>query len=158
MQQQVRLSVSERAVTSLAHELTSLTGVILFDGRCKFCRRVVKRLLALNGDARLRLCSVWSERGRALATALGRRPEDAFAFMTEGKTFLDVSAYEAILSLDRRSRPLAWLIARSPSAVSGGLYRWIASHRPFLSMLLAPGAAVPIDGKWFITGGDGNGG
>jgi len=154
--QQVRLNRSAWAETSLADELTSLAGVILFDGACKFCRRVVKRLLAIDEGARLRLCSVRSERGRALATALGRRPEDTFAFITESKTYLDVSAYEAILSRRPQSRPLAWLIARSPAAISGSLYRWVASHRPFLSALLAPGAPAPIERKWFIAGGDGN--
>src|SRR5215208_65555 len=42
--QRVRLNRSAWAETSPADELTSLTGVILFDGACKFCRRVVKRL------------------------------------------------------------------------------------------------------------------
>jgi predicted DCC family thiol-disulfide oxidoreductase YuxK len=158
MQHQVRLNPSEWADTSLADELTSLTGVILFDGSCKFCRRVVKSLLAVDGGAPLRLCSVRSDRGRALATGLGRRPEDTFAFITAGKTYFDVSAYEAILALTRQSRPLAWLIARSPAVISKGLYRWVASHRPFLSALLAPGAPAPIDRKWFIAGGDGDGG
>ena len=87
--------------------------MILFDGGCKFCRRVVKRLLTVDEGARLRLCSVRSDRGRALATALGRRPEDTFAFITASQTYFDVSAYEAILSLRRQSRPLAWLIAEA---------------------------------------------
>jgi hypothetical protein len=41
--------------------------------------------------------------------------------------------------------------------ISGGVYRWVASHRPFLSALLAPGASAPIDRKWFVAGGDDDG-
>jgi predicted DCC family thiol-disulfide oxidoreductase YuxK len=158
MQPQIQLNPSEWADSSLADEMTSLAGVILFDGSCKFCRRVIKILLAVNDGAPLGLCSVRSDRGRALASELGRRPEDTFAFITAGRTYLDVSAYEAILTLTRQSQPLAWLIAKIPAAVSGGVYRWVASHRPFLSALLASGAPVPIDRKWFIAGGEGSSG
>ena len=128
--------------------------MILFDGACAFCRRVVKALLALDRGASFRLCSVRSDRGRALIAGLGRRPEDTFAFITSGKVYFDVSAYEAILSRTPRGRPLAWLIAKSPAAISGGLYRWVAARRPLLSALLAPGPPAPIEGKWFVAGGD----
>src|SRR3954469_23146686 len=105
----------------LNDELRSLTGVIVFDDRCKFCRRVVKRSVTIDQGARLRLCSARSNRLRALATALGRRPEDTFAFNTGSKTYLDMLAYGAILLLTPQSRPFAWFIARSPAAISGNL-------------------------------------
>jgi predicted DCC family thiol-disulfide oxidoreductase YuxK len=122
--------VIDEQLQRLCDELRSLGGVMLFDGGGKFCRRAVKRLLAGGGGASLRRCSVRSNRGRALATALGRRPEDTFAFITGSRTYLDLLAYEAILSLTQHTRSRAWLIARSPGAISGGLYRWVASHRP----------------------------
>ena len=135
-----------------------LAGVIVSNGECKFCRRVVKRLLTVDDGAQLRLCSVRSDRGRALATALGRRPDDTFALITASKIYFDVSACESSLSLRRQSRPLARRIAMSPAGISGGIYRWAASHRPFLSAVLAPSKPASIDRKWFIAGGDDNGG
>jgi predicted DCC family thiol-disulfide oxidoreductase YuxK len=154
MERQVRPNPHEWADSPLAAELESLAGVVLFDGTCKFCRRVIRSLLAVNEGAALRLCSIRSDRGRGLATDLGRRPEDTFAFITAERTYLDVSAYEAILALARKSRPLAWLVAASPAAASTSVYRWVAAHRPFLSAALAPGAPVPIESEWFIAGGD----
>jgi predicted DCC family thiol-disulfide oxidoreductase YuxK len=154
MQHQVCLDPSPWAGTSLADELASLTGVILFDGSCKFCRLVVKRLLAFDAGASLQLCSVRSDRGRTLLASLAKRPEDTFAFITASQVYFDVSAYEAILSLSQQGRPLAWLIARSPAVVSEGVYRWVASHRKLMSALLAPGPPTPIDSKWFIAGGN----
>ncbi len=155
MHREILLNPSEWAGTSLADEMVPLAGVILFDGACKFCRRVIKILLAVNEGAPLGLCSVRSNRGRALATELGELPDETFAFITAGKTYLGVSAYQAIFSLSRRSRPLAWLIAIIPGPVSRGVYRWVSSHRPLLSALLTPNVPVPIAREWFIVGGEG---
>ena len=84
---------------------------------------------------------------------MGKQPGHTFAFITGARICFDVAAYEAILSLGGRGRPLAWLIRMTPAALSGGMYRWVASHRPLLSTLLAPGAPAPIDGRWYISGG-----
>lgn len=154
MHRETLLNPSEWADTSLADEMVPLAGVILFDGACRFCRRVINILLAVNAGASLRLCSVRSKRGRALATELGGRPEETFALITADRTYLGVSAYEAIFSLSGRTQPLAWLIAKIPAAVSRRVYRWVASHRPLLSALLAPNVPVPLDKKWFIAGGE----
>ena len=154
MQGQVQIEASGYADTALTAELEGLAGVILFDGSCKFCRRVIRRLLAADEGGVLRLCSVRSDRGRDLALALGRRPEDTFAFLTAGTAYLDVAAYRAILALSPKGRPLAGLIAASPSVASDAVYGWVASHRPFLSSVLAPGPPAAIDRKWFIAGGD----
>jgi len=154
MQQKGRPNPPQWTATPFADELASVAGVILFDGSCKFCRRVVRRLVTIDQGAPLRLCSVRSDRGRALATSLGRRPEDTFAFITKGTTYLDVAAYEAILALTPRGRPLSRLIAASPAVLPQGVYRWVASHRPFLSSMLAPGPPVAIDKAWFIADGD----
>ena len=71
-----------------------------------------------------------------------------------GTAYLDVAAYRAILALSPKGRPLAGLIAASPSVASDAVYGWVASHRPFLSSVLAPGPPAAIDRKWFIAGGD----
>lgn len=129
-----------------------VAGVILFDGRCRFCRWVVNSLLALDG--RLRVCSVWSEGGRAAATALGRSPGEAFALLTPRGAFLEVEAYVALLSLNARTRPLARLLARAPAWLSGAIYRRVACHRALLSRAVPAGRATRIEPARFVPGGD----
>jgi predicted DCC family thiol-disulfide oxidoreductase YuxK len=136
-----------------ASELENLRGIIFFDGRCRFCCRVVNALLAVDAERTLRVCSIHSMRGRTLIAAVGRRPDDTFAFLTAAAIFFDVEAYVAILSLDKRTRPLAHLIYWTPSVVSSALYRWIARHRSTLSAVVPRSSTPRIAPERFVAGG-----
>ena len=54
------------------------------------------------------------------------------------------SLYSDSLALSR-SAWLGKLIATTPSSLSGGVYHWVATHRPFLSSLFGRGShdAIP---------------
>jgi predicted DCC family thiol-disulfide oxidoreductase YuxK len=132
-------------------ELTAAPGVILFDGRCRFCRFIVRSLL--EGQPELRVCSVHTARGRALAEALGRAAADTFAFLTAQKAYFDVDAYVTVLTRHSPTRWLGRCIAVVPNAASGAIYRWVANHRPLLSSLLPQRWPTTIDADKFIPGG-----
>jgi predicted DCC family thiol-disulfide oxidoreductase YuxK len=140
-------SIVDAGQLGFAVEFESLQGIIFFDGRCRFCCRVVNALVALDAERTLRVCSVYSVRGRRLMAALGRRPEDSFAFLTARAIVFDVEAYVAILSLDERTRPLAHLINWTPRVISSALYHLVARHRPTLSAFVSgsPTPGIPLD-------------
>jgi predicted DCC family thiol-disulfide oxidoreductase YuxK len=135
----------------LSAELNDAAGIILFDGRCRFCRWVVRSLLA--ADPALRVCSVHTPRGRALVETFGRVPEDTFGFLTPEAARFDVEAYVAIRARRRRTRWLARLIAWTPAVIAGGIYRWVANHRSMLSALVPTRWVTTIDAGRFIAGG-----
>jgi predicted DCC family thiol-disulfide oxidoreductase YuxK len=135
----------------LSTELSVAPGIILFDGRCRFCCWVVRLLLVAGPE--LRLCSVHTARGRALAEVFGRVPEETFAYLTAGSAHFDVDAYVTILARNRRTRWLARLIALTPALVTGAVYRWVSRHRSVLSALLPPWCVSTIDASQFISGG-----
>jgi predicted DCC family thiol-disulfide oxidoreductase YuxK len=138
----------------LAAELRGERGIILFDGRCRFCCLVVRALLST--DPELRVCSVHNVRGRAIAKAFGRVPEETFAFLTARSARFDVDAYVIILARNRHTRWLARLIASTPSAITGAVYRWVAHHRSAMSALVPQRWASTIDADRFISGGSEN--
>ncbi len=134
-------------------ELKELFGVILFDGNCAFCRNVVGQLLRRCANVDLRVCSTRSPRGDAAARAIGGNPAYTFALVTRSEVSLGVEAYVRILSL---APGLSWLsraVASVPTAVSGGVYDWVAGHRPFMSSILGRGSRTAIPPDRFVTGG-----
>jgi predicted DCC family thiol-disulfide oxidoreductase YuxK len=150
----VRLAVCDSELAArlgLSTELSVAPGIILFDGRCRFCCWVVRSLLAAGPE--LRVCSVHTARGRALAEVLGRVPEQTFAYLTAGSAHFDVDAYVTILACSRHRRWLARLIALTPTVVTGVVYRWVSRHRSVLSALLPQWCVSTIDASQFISGG-----
>jgi predicted DCC family thiol-disulfide oxidoreductase YuxK len=82
----MRLPASDNDLAArfgLSPELSGAPGIILFDGRCRFCCFVVRSLLA--AEPELRVCSVHTAPGRALAEAFGRILKDTFAFLTANR-------------------------------------------------------------------------
>jgi predicted DCC family thiol-disulfide oxidoreductase YuxK len=134
-------------------ELIGSNGIILFDGRCAFCRNVVGRLLRDCTGARLQVCSTRSQRGDAAVKALGLNPANTFAFVTRDGVFVGVQAYVKILALGPRWSRLSKLVALTPPTVSGSVYHWIASHRPLMSRLLGRGSRDAIPLNRFVVGG-----
>ena len=150
----MRLSASNNELAArlgLSVELSVAPGIILFDGRCRFCRWIVRSLLA--AESELRVCSVHTTRGQALAEAFGRVPEETFAFLTAGSARFNVDAYVAILARTRHTRWLARLIASTPTVITDVVYRWVSRHRSILSALLPRRCVSTIDADRFISGG-----
>jgi predicted DCC family thiol-disulfide oxidoreductase YuxK len=152
-QRKTRMPDKGDATDAFSSELEQVDGVILFDGHCAFCRNVVGHLLQVCSGDDLRVCSIRSARGEAAARTMGWDPPSAFALLTRSGIYLGVEAYIQILLLGSRSAWLGKLIATTPSSLSGGVYHWVATHRPFLSSLFGRGSHDAIPPDRYVAGG-----
>jgi predicted DCC family thiol-disulfide oxidoreductase YuxK len=138
---------------SMLPELDGETaGVILFDGQCRFCRRVVGWLLRSLSERNLRICSTRSARGSAICGAMGQSPADTFAFVALQGVTVGVDAYVELLRLQPRTRILSGLIKLAPACLSFSVYGWISRHRSQMSrVFVRRSPALPPER--FIEGG-----
>jgi predicted DCC family thiol-disulfide oxidoreductase YuxK len=108
-----------------------MQGVLVFDGRCGMCTRVVNRLVRLNRTGRLRIEPLQAP---GMADRLGvpddRLPESAWWLDTSGGVYTGAQAMNAALSA-ALGTPLPLWIYRLPGigAVQNAIYRWVAAHR-----------------------------
>jgi predicted DCC family thiol-disulfide oxidoreductase YuxK len=106
-------------------------GVLVFDGRCGMCTRVVNRLARLNRTGRLRIEPLQTP---GMADRLGipddRLPESAWWLDSSGAVFAGAHAVNAALSA-ALGTPLPLWIYRLPGigALQNVIYRWVAAHR-----------------------------
>src|SRR5215472_17402949 len=123
------------ARTGLEEELANSQGVILFDGDCAFCRRIVGLLLRVCQDRHILVCSVRSPRGEAAAKAIGGNPAETFAFLTADRVAVGVEAYTEILMLTPRTAWIARIAGATPRFLSDRVYNWVGDHRRLMSRL-----------------------
>ena len=64
---------------SFALDMASCDGIVFFDGDCRFCRWVLKKLLSRDKVGKLKVCNVRSNRGRTLMESYGRNPKARLA-------------------------------------------------------------------------------
>lgn len=117
----------------------SATGpVLLFDGECGLCHRVVRLLLRLDGDARLRFASLQSRSAQVFLRAHGLRADnfDTLVFVPEwtqrdAPEFLlrTAGVIAALRDCGGAGRLLAVLLAFFPAAVRDAAYRFVARTR-----------------------------
>jgi predicted DCC family thiol-disulfide oxidoreductase YuxK len=106
-------------------------GVLVFDGRCGMCTRVVNRLARLNRTGRLRIEPLQAP---GIADLLGipddRLPESAWWLDSSGAVFAGAHAMNAALCA-ALGTPLPLWIYRLPGigALQNVIYRWVAAHR-----------------------------
>ncbi|HUH72030.1 MAG TPA: DUF393 domain-containing protein [Mycobacterium sp.] len=108
-----------------------MDGVLVFDGRCGMCTRVVNRLAGLNRTGRLRIEPFQAP---GIADRLGvpddRLSESAWWLDSSGAVLAGAQAMNAALSA-ALGTPLPLWIYRLPGigAVQNAIYRWVAAHR-----------------------------
>ena len=120
-----------------------IDGLILFDGDCRFCTTVVALLLRLLRNREIRVCSNRSIKGVNLSQHFGA-PGDVFAFATRDFVYTQVDAYIEIFGLQPRTASLRMLLTACPRVISLSVYRWVATHRAFLSRFV-PYRTIPAD-------------
>jgi predicted DCC family thiol-disulfide oxidoreductase YuxK len=112
--------------------------VLLFDGECGLCHRVVRLLLRLDGDARLRFASLQSQSAQVFLRAHGLRADnfDTLVFVPkwvrhDAPEFLlrTAGVIAALRRCGSAGRLLAGLIAIFPAAVRDAVYRFVARTR-----------------------------
>jgi predicted DCC family thiol-disulfide oxidoreductase YuxK len=113
--------------------MTNESPVIVFDGVCLLCSRWVRFILTHDRQARFRLASMQSERGRHLLLGNGLDPDDPTSFLLlEGEqAYTDTDALIRILPQlgATRWRLLAACIRLTPRFIRDSAYRFVARHR-----------------------------
>ena len=91
-----------------------MDGILVFDGQCGMCTRVVNRMARWNRTGRLRI----------------ELPESAWWLDASGAVFAGAHAMNAALS-KALGTPLPLWIYRLPGigALQNVVYRWVAAHR-----------------------------
>ncbi|MFT3828681.1 MAG: DUF393 domain-containing protein [Opitutaceae bacterium] len=109
-------------------------AIVLFDGDCAFCRRLVAFAQQRDRLRRLEFWPLQSEEARALLARRGQSPDDLTAMrIVEGQNVSRGS--DAVLRLGRRLvPPWAWLAAALtlfPRRLRDCVYRFVAKRRKF---------------------------
>jgi predicted DCC family thiol-disulfide oxidoreductase YuxK len=111
-------------------------AVLVFDADCRFCRRALERVLALDRRRRLRPVALQDPEADELLAALA--PEERAAswhlVAEDGRVFSAGAAFPPLLRLLPGGRPLAVLAERFPGATERG-YRLAARNRGRLGRL-----------------------
>ena len=108
-----------------------MDGILVFDGQCGMCTRVVNRMARWNRKGRLRIEPLQSP---GVAERVGvpddRLPESAWWLDASGAVFAGAHAMNAAPS-KALGTPLPLGIYRRPGigALQNVVYRWVAAHR-----------------------------
>jgi predicted DCC family thiol-disulfide oxidoreductase YuxK len=102
-------------------------AAILFDGRCRFCRGCVERLLRWDRSGRLRPVALQDPEADALLGGMGEaRKRGSWHLVTaDGRVYSAGAAFPPLLRLLPGGRPLAALTATFPLTTDRA-YRWVA--------------------------------
>ncbi len=106
--------------------------VILFDGECLLCDRVVRFILANDPHGVFRFAPLHSQSARRLlANAVGETSSgETIVLIEDGVRFVRSDAVLRILRrLRRRWAWLAGLLSMLPESLRDALYRWVAANR-----------------------------
>lgn len=133
----------KRLAVQLSRQLAG-PPILLFDDRCRLCRRFVAFLAAHERSPTLRFCPVGSPAGQALALHfdLMMRDAPAIVFLENGHALERSAAVTALLGY--LHRPWSWLrIARLvPARLLDWCYDQVARNRRRIAGVL-PGAEAP---------------
>lgn len=121
--------------------------LILFDGSCGFCNRLVRFVARRDADARFRFASLQGAAGRAALSQFGKLSASLDTFHVVGthhsSAVLLSKARATLFVLARLPRPWRWLrvLAFVPMPLLDALYDFVARHR---HRLFRRGEACPI--------------
>jgi predicted DCC family thiol-disulfide oxidoreductase YuxK len=105
-------------------------GLILFDGVCVFCSRLVRFVVARDRAARFRFTAIQSRGGRALVERLGIDPEDpeTNAVIIDGRAYFKSDAALRVLA---RLPGWSWSagLGIAPRKLRDSVYDLIAQNR-----------------------------
>ncbi|MBK7627345.1 MAG: thiol-disulfide oxidoreductase DCC family protein [Bacteroidales bacterium] len=108
-----------------------LPPILLFDGVCNLCNRLVVFVIRRDKNARIRFASLQSEAGKSLLSAAGLNPEtvDTVVYLTGGKTFLRSSAILNLLNDLGGGLRLFYSLIIIPSFIRDFIYNLVARSR-----------------------------
>jgi predicted DCC family thiol-disulfide oxidoreductase YuxK len=108
-------------------------ALILFDGECGLCSRLVRFVAARDRAGRFRFVSLQGEAGRRECARLGVRlpagAPDSIVLTTDLHAWI---RSDAVIEIARRL-PWPWraafVLRAVPESLRDGAYRWVARHR-----------------------------
>lgn len=127
----------------------SASPVLLFDGECGLCHRVVRLMLRLDGEGRLRFAPLQGAAAQAFLRAHGLPTEDfdTLVFVPEGRgaearpAFRTAGAIGALRAMRGAGRLIGDLLALIPAWLRDLGYRAVARGR---YRLFGPWKPVPL--------------
>lgn len=106
-------------------------SIILFDGQCNLCNRLVQFVIQRDPRGRFHFASLQSELGSNLVTQHGRDPADmdTMLLIQSGRLFARSTAALRIVGGLRAPWPLLSVFLIVPAPLRDLVYRWIARNR-----------------------------
>jgi predicted DCC family thiol-disulfide oxidoreductase YuxK len=107
------------------------TRIILFDGECFLCSRVVGFILSRDPHGRFRFASLQSPAGKRLLRKHGFSDEspDTFVLLENGRLYIKSAAALRICLRLRGGWPLLYGLRIIPRFFRDRLYDWVARNR-----------------------------
>lgn len=105
--------------------------VVLYDGSCGFCNRVVQFIIPRDRRGQFRFAAIQSDTGRELLTEYGLDPDnlDTFVLIADGLTFIRSSAALEVARRLDGAWPICYGFVIVPGQLRDGVYNWIARNR-----------------------------
>lgn len=108
-----------------------LYPILLFDGVCNLCNRLVVFVIRRDNNARIRFASLQSETGKALLLSAGLNPDstNTVVYFSGDKTFLRSSAILYLLNDLGGGWRLFYSLIIIPSFIRDYIYNQVARNR-----------------------------
>lgn len=104
--------------------------VVLFDGVCNFCNRMVRFAIRHDPGARLRFAPLQSNAGRELLRQYGVSPDaDTVVFIDKGRAYTYAAAAIRICRHLRWPVKILYALILVPRFISEPVYKWVARNR-----------------------------
>jgi predicted DCC family thiol-disulfide oxidoreductase YuxK len=122
--------------------------VVLYDGACGLCDRLVQFVLPRDPQGRFRFAALQSERGRGALGSAGLPTDDfdTMVLIEDGTVHVRSTAALRVVRRLRFPWPLLYALIAVPRPLRDALYRWVARNR---ERLLPPPVACSLpDARW----------
>jgi predicted DCC family thiol-disulfide oxidoreductase YuxK len=104
--------------------------ILLFDGVCNFCNRMVNFAIRNDKKARLRFAPLQSVAGEALKKQYGVSPDaDTIVFIDKGKAYTYARAAIRVCGYLSWPARFLYVFIIVPRFISQPVYKWFARHR-----------------------------
>ena len=105
--------------------------VILFDGVCNFCNRVVNFVIKRDKKSVLKFAPLQSTEAKELLALQQEEASDSetFVFIENGRSYTRSTAALRVCRYLRGLWPLMYGLIVVPKFLRDGVYNWIARHR-----------------------------
>jgi predicted DCC family thiol-disulfide oxidoreductase YuxK len=122
--------------------------VVLYDGACGLCDRLVQFVLPRDPHGRFRFAALQSERGRGALGSAGLPTDDfdTMVLIEDGAVHVRSTAALRVVRRLRFPWPILYALIAVPRPLRDALYRWVSRNRERL--LPPPEACALPDPRW----------